>query len=244
MIDPVRTYKKGEHRTEEWYGGVLAPTTPLDDVGKPALAAERQGNLIGVAPGFWGDSEHQGVQGSFGDFGSMDLKRDGEVVSHSPFPFGVFDVPADDAAYDLSLHTFKQSFGAWNRSPETQTTWSFRSHLEEDVYSQGIPLLFPHYALSQDDLKTLPATDGQRITLTATGHAGYTPGELTSVKLSYSYDGGTTWTEAPTAQSDGKWTATVNHAGASGKQVTLKAQLTDAKGNSVEQTVTRAYDVR
>lgn len=36
----------------------------------------------------------------------------------------------------------------------------------------------------------------------------------------------------------------MNHAGASGKPVTLKAQLTDANGNSVEQTVTRAYDVR
>ncbi|MFE5044896.1 S8 family serine peptidase [Streptomyces sp. NPDC056637] len=244
MIDPVRTYKKGEHRTEEWYGDVLAPTTPLDDTGKPALAAERQGGLIGVAPGFWGDSEHQGVQGSFGDFGSMELKREGEVIGNSSVPFGVFDVPADDASYDLTLNTFKQSFGAWNRSTQTRTTWSFRSHLYENVYSQGIPLLFPHYALPQDDLKTLPATDGQRITLTASGHAGYTPGKLTSAELSYSYDGGTTWTEAKTAERDGKWSATVNHAGASGKQVTLKAQLTDANGNSVEQTVTRAYDVR
>ncbi|MFG3365149.1 S8 family serine peptidase [Streptomyces sp. NPDC048156] len=244
MIDPVRTYKKGEHRTEEWYGGVLAPTTPLDEAGKPALAAERQGNLIGVAPGFWGDSEHLGVQGSFGDFGGMELKRDGEVIGESGWPFGVFDVPADDSSYDLTLNTFKQSFGAWNRSTQTATTWSFRSHLEENVYSQGIPLLFPHYALPQDDLKTLPATDGQRITLTATGHAGYTPGKITSAELSYSYDGGTTWTKAPTGERDGKWSATVNHAGAAGKQVTLKAQLTDSKGNSVTQTVTRAYDVR
>ncbi|MFI9773406.1 S8 family peptidase [Streptomyces sp. NPDC051956] len=244
MIDPVRTYKKGEHRTEEWYGGVLAPTTPLDEAGKPALAAERQGNLIGVAPGFWGDSEHQGVQGSFGDFGGMELKRDGEVIGDSGWPFGAFDVPADDSSYDLTLNTFKQSFGAWNRSTQTTTTWSFRSHLEENVYSQGIPLLFPHYALPQDDLKTLPATDGQRITLTATGHAGYTPGKITSAELSYSYDGGTTWTEAPTGERDGKWSATVNHAGASGKPVTLKAELTDSKGNSVTQTVTRAYDVR
>lgn len=156
----------------------------------------------------------------------------------------MFQVPGDDARYDMTLNTFKQSFGAWNRSTQTQTTWSFRSHLDENVYSQGIPLLFPHYALPQDDLKTLPATDGQRITLTATGHAGYTPGKLTSAELSYSYDGGTTWTEAKTAERDGKWSATVNHAGASGKQVTLKAQLTDANGNSVEQTVTRAYDVR
>jgi len=36
----------------------------------------------------------------------------------------------------------------------------------------------------------------------------------------------------------------VDHAGASGKQVTLKSQLTDANGNSVTQTVIRAYDVR
>jgi hypothetical protein len=43
---------------------------------------------------------------------------------------------------------------------------------------------------------------------------------------------------------DGKWTTTVNHSGASGKQATLRAELTDTNGNSVTQTVTRAYDVR
>ncbi|MDT9698949.1 hypothetical protein [Streptomyces sp. P17] len=38
--------------------------------------------------------------------------------------------------------------------------------------------------------------------------------------------------------------AVVDHSGATGKQVTLRAELTDAKGNSVSQTVIRAYDVR
>ena len=42
----------------------------------------------------------------------------------------------------------------------------------------------------------------------------------------------------------GRWTATVNHAGAAGKPVTLKTELTDANGNSVIQTVTDAYAVR
>ncbi|WP_428951542.1 S8 family peptidase [Streptomyces sp. cg35] len=244
MIDPVRTYKKGEHRTEEWYGGVLAPTTPLDDSGAPALAAERQGDLIGVAPGFWGDGQHQGVQGGFGDIGGMELKRDGETVGESSWPFGVFEVPADDAAYDLTLHSAKIGSKVWNRSPETLTTWSFRSHLDEDVYSQGIPLLFPHLTLPEDGLKTLAAADGQEIGLTATGHAGYTPGALTKAALSYSYDGGETWTQARTVRHGDRWTAIVDHAGAAGKQVTLKTLLTDSKGNSVTQTVTRAYDVR
>ncbi len=36
----------------------------------------------------------------------------------------------------------------------------------------------------------------------------------------------------------------MNHAGATGEQVTLKTELTDARGDSVTQTVVRAYDVR
>ncbi|QNS03466.1 S8 family peptidase [Streptomyces xanthii] len=245
MVDPVRTYKKGERRTEEWYGGVVAPTTPLDGAGKQVLAAERQGDLIGVAPGFWGDGEHFGMQGSFGDLGSMTLKADGKLIGQSAWPSGVFEVPSEDAAYEMTLNTMKlDNSGVWKRSAQTTTTWSFRSHLDENVYSQGIPLLFPHLTLPEDGLKTLPAQDGQRIGLSVTGHTGYTPGELTKAAVSYSYDDGQTWTEATTARKDGAWTATVDHTGATGKQVTLKVALTDAKGNAVTQTVNRAYDVR
>ncbi len=244
MIDPVRSYTKGERRTEEWYGGVLSPMAPLDSSGEQALAAERQGNLIGVAPGFWGDAQHQGIQGGFGDIGSMQLQRDGETIGESSVPYGVFEVPADDSAYALTLHTMKIGSRVWHRSPQTVTTWSFRSHLDENAYSQGIPLLFPRYGLPEDGLKTLPAEDGQRITLTATGHAGYRPGTLTSAKLSYSYDGGETWKQAATTRDGGRWTATVDHGGAQGEQVTLRTELTDSNGNSVVQTVTRAYDVR
>jgi subtilisin family serine protease len=245
MIDPVRTYEKGEKRTEQWYGGAVAPTSPLDDSGKEVLAAERQGDLIGVAPGFWGDGEHLGVQGSFGDLGSMKLESGGKVIGESAWPSGVFEVPSDDAAYDLTLNTAKlDNSGVWKRSGETTTTWSFRSHLDDSVYSQGIPLLFPHLALPEDGMKTLKAAAGQRIAIGVTGHAGYRPGTVEKASLSYSYDDGQTWTEAPTAQRDGAWTATVDHAGATGKQVTVKVSLTDSHGNAVTQTVHRAYDVR
>ncbi|MGW7074054.1 S8 family peptidase [Streptomyces sp. NPDC054866] len=244
MIDPVRTYEKGERRAEKWYDGVLAPAAPRDAQGRQALAAERQGNLIGVAPGFWDDGEHAGVQGSFGDIGGLELKRDGEVVGESGWPFGVFAVPADDSAYELTLHTHKIGSKVWKRSTNTQTTWAFRSHLDEEVHSQGIPMLFPRYALPQDGMKTIAAKDGQKIGITATGHSGYKPGALKSAALSYSYDEGKTWTEAETSASGGKWTAAVDHAGASGKQVWLRTELTDANGSSVTQTVARAYDVR
>ncbi|MEV5977463.1 S8 family serine peptidase [Streptomyces sp. NPDC052114] len=244
MIDPVRTYKKGERRTETWYDGVLTPGAPRDAEGKQALAGERQGNLIGVAPGFWADARHAGIQGSFGDIGSVELKRDGVSLGQSGWPSGVFTVPAEDSAYELTLSTAKIGSQVWKRSTDTETTWSFRSHLDEGAYSQGIPMLFPTYRIPEDGLKTLAAKDGQRIELGATGHSGYEPGALTEVTLSYSYDDGATWTAADTAEKGGKWSATVDHAGASGKQVRLKAEMTDARGNSVTQTVARAYDVR
>ncbi|MFB7736130.1 S8 family serine peptidase [Streptomyces sp. NPDC056112] len=246
MADQARTYTAGSKRAENWYRGIPAPAAPRDADGKLQLAAERQDNTIGVAPAFWGDTEHMGIQGSFGDLGSMKLTSGGKVIGETGWPSGVFTVPAEDAAYELTMETMKfgQPAAVWKRSTHTETVWKFRSHRDENAYSQGIPLLFPGYDLDTDGLKTLPAKDGRTIGLSVTGHAGYTPGELVAAKVSYSYDGGATWTEGTTSQSGGRWTATVNHAGASGKTVTLKTELTDSNGNSVIQTVTDAYAVR
>ncbi|MFI9780193.1 S8 family peptidase [Streptomyces sp. NPDC051956] len=248
MIGLPTTYKAGRHTTESWYDGVLVPTAPLDDTGAPVLVGERQANLIGVNLGgaFWRDGSHYGVPGSFGDSGGLKLRRDGNQIGSRPVPYGAFEIPSDEASYELELTTFKAAAPAkfFQRSNKTVTVFAFKSKEDLAVYSQGVPLLFPKYAIPEDGMKTLAAKDGQQIELSATGHQGYTPGKLTDAKLSYSYDGGTRWTEAKTQRKNGGWAATVNHEGASGKQVTLKTQLTDDKGNSVTQTVTRAYDVR
>ncbi|MGW3402322.1 S8 family peptidase [Streptomyces zhihengii] len=246
MTDTARSYRSGSVRDESWYGGVVRPAAPRDADGAPALAGERQGNLIGVAPAMWADSEHSAQQGSFGDIGNMRLVRNGEQIGQTGYPFGVFEVPAEDGSYELTLTQMKigQPAAVWKRSTQAQTTWKFTSRLDENVYSQGIPLLFPGYGLPEDGLKTVAARDGQRITLGVTGHAGYEPGALTAAKLSYSYDGGETWTEAVTERRGGTWSAGVDHAGASGEQVTLKTELTDARGNSVTQLVVGAYAVR
>ncbi|MFE3070430.1 S8 family serine peptidase [Streptomyces sp. NPDC059247] len=244
MSGARHVYRPGERRTERWYDGVLAPTAPRDTTGEEVLVAERQGNLIGFSAALWGDGTHHAEPGSFGDIGNLRLSRDGKTVGETGWPSGAFEVPAGAGAYTLELNSMKLGSKVWNRSTSVNSAWKFTSKLDESVYSQGIPILFPRYDLPEDGLKTLAATDGQHIGLTVTGHAGYTPAALTSATLSYSYDGGGTWTEARVSRQGGRWTATVNHAGASGKPVTLKTELTDAHGNSVTQTVVRAYDVR
>ncbi|WP_324290126.1 hypothetical protein [Streptomyces antarcticus] len=133
----------------------------------------------------------------------------------------------------------------WQRSTAVRTTWGFTSKRDPSAYSQGLPLLFPRYEAPVDGNKTVPAANGQGIGLSVTGHAGYAPGALESAKLSYSYSyDGENWTAAKAAERGGRWTAAVDHVGASGKPVSLKVELTDANGVSVTQTVTRAYDVR
>jgi hypothetical protein len=248
MGDHERTYRAGQRSAEEWYGGPLRPAAPRDADGNLMLAAERQGNLIGIQTALWLDAsgDHWSYGGSFGDLGNLVLKRNGEQIARSAWPYDVFKVPDEDSAYELTqnLEKIPTSDRNWLRSTAVTTTWSFRSHLEPDVYSRGLPILFPAYDLPVDGMNTLPAQSGIKVGLSAEGHAGYTPGTITAASLSYSYDGGTTWTQAPTEQQDGKWTAVLDHTGAAGKQVTMKVTLTDSKGNAVTQTITRAHDVR
>lgn len=224
---------------------MTAPVAPRDLSGKETLAAERQGNLIGFAAAMWGDSRHAAQPGSFGDIGSLQLKRDGEVIGESWYPFGVFEVPAEAGRYELTqaIEKIGPPARVWQRSTSVQTTWGFTSKLDASAYSQGLPILFPRYAAPLDGMKTVAAANGQSIGLSVTGHAGYAPGALKSAKLSYSYDG-EHWTEAKVSERAGKWSAVVDHAGANGKQVSLKVELTDANGASVTQAVARAYDVR
>jgi hypothetical protein len=248
MNDQDRTYRTGDRRSEAWYGGIMRPGAQRDATGNLELAAERQGDQMGFQDVPWvdGSGAHWSVGASFGDLGNLVLKRNGQQIGSSYDPFGVFQVPDEDSAYQLTqnLDKIPTSDSNWLRSTDIATTWSFRSHLEANVYSQGLPILFPVYDLPLDGMNTLPAQSGIRVGLSAEGHAGYTPGTITAASLSYSYDGGTTWTQAPTEQRDGKWTAVLDHTSASGKQVTLKATLTDSNGNAVTQTITRAYDVR
>ncbi|MFD7963789.1 S8 family serine peptidase [Streptomyces zaomyceticus] len=248
MGDQERTYRPGQRSSEEWYGGPLRPAAPRDADGGLMLAAERQGDLIGFQNALWldGSGDHWTYGGSFGDLGKLVLKRNGEQIATRVDPYGVFKVPDEDSAYELTqiLNKIPSADRNWLRSTAATTTWSFRSHREPEVYSRGLPMLTPVYDLPVDGMNTLPARSGIEVGLSAEGHAGYAPGTITAASLSYSYDGGATWTEAPTRQTDGRWTAVLDHTGATGAQVMTKAVLTDAHGNAVTQTITRAYDVR
>ncbi|MFJ9516815.1 S8 family serine peptidase [Kitasatospora sp. NPDC101801] len=250
LTDVNRSYRKGESRSEEWYRGVLRPTGGTGTDGSARLVGERQADRIGVdfSRSLWSDADpdHTGTMSSFGDGAGVELLADGTSLGESWFgPFNVWDLPAGDARYLLRLT--QQRFyhqDVWQRSSAVRTEFSFRSHGDPAVSSQALPLLFPSYDLAVDADNTV-AAGRLRIGLAATGQAGFTPGALKSAALSYSYDGGTTWTPGTLTRSHGQWTATVDHTGAAaGTKVALQVTLTAADEVSVTQTVADAYAVR
>ncbi|MFD7161629.1 S8 family peptidase [Kribbella sp. NPDC059898] len=246
MIDRYRTFTPGQAVTDSWYGGVVAPGVRADSKGAPQLIAERQGELMGVATSMWADSAgHWADAGSFGDLGNLELKKDGVSLGSTGWPSGVFTVPAEDASYELTMNTMKVGAPAkvWTRSVSTTTTWAFRSHQEPTVFSRALPLLLPRLDLPADGLKTVAAGS---VTIPARFDAnpGYGAGALTAAKVWTSVDDGTTWTEGSTSLTKTGANLVVNHSGDTGKQVSLRVELTDSHGAKVTQTVLHAYDVR
>jgi hypothetical protein len=72
--------------------------------------------------------------------------------------------------------------------------------------------------------------------------AGSGSAVVTKLVVQVSYDDGRTWKPATVARDGAAWTVSVTHP-AKG-YVSLRAQAADAAGNTVEQTVIRAYRLR
>jgi subtilisin family serine protease len=246
LNDRFRTFTPGQEDTDSWYGGVLAPGVRNNNDGTPQMIGERQGDLIGVAPTIWADSAgHWADQGQFGDLGNLVLKRNGVTVGTSAYPYDVFTVPSGDATYELTLNTEKIGSPAkfWKRSTAIKTSWTFTSHEEPDVYSRPLPMLLPRLDLPADGLKTV-AAGAVTIPARVQANPGYPAGAVVSAKVWTSTDGGITWVEGTTNLTSAGADLVVDHAGDSGKQVSLRVEFTDANGAKVFQTITRAYDVR
>ncbi|MEV7672772.1 hypothetical protein [Streptomyces sp. NPDC088752] len=99
-----------------------------------------------TAPGAataWGDDTHHAEPGSFGGIGALGLHRNGELLGETGRPSGVFEVPAEAGTYRLEQNTMKIGGKVWARSTSVNSVGEFTSKLDENVYSQGIPIPSP-----------------------------------------------------------------------------------------------------
>ncbi|MFE4550955.1 S8 family peptidase [Streptomyces sp. NPDC056785] len=259
MSDLPRTYRPGEHVTERWFGAVVRPAIPRG----AAWQSVRNGDTLSVyvpefsdsGTGHWAFGEIPGGGVGSGvragspsaaaadqpDTATAELYRNGKRIAASDNgAWGDIEVPAGDAAYRLDLATARVS-DDWDFATGTRTSWTFRSGTA--ATTAMLPLLQVDYSVPVDARNAVGRGRTHRLGLTVRMQDGMKAPSGVTLKAETSYDGGRTWTTASTTREGGGFSATVTrpahvHGDA---YVTLRVTARDAAGDTVRQTVDRAY---
>ncbi|WP_406260253.1 S8 family serine peptidase [Actinacidiphila glaucinigra] len=263
LRDTPRTFKAGEKATEEWYRAVVRPSIPRG-WDRPAV---REGDVLSLAipeytdavAGHWGRRQVAsfggGVGARSGAPGTMDdpsyidgdtvaavLYRDGRKVTEAADAWRDFSVPAGAAEYRLDLTTERDT-EFWQTGTRTSTSWTFRSGTA--AKKTLLPLLQVDYGVPADLGNTVGGGKRHDIGLTVRNQDGLAAPTGVRLKVEASFDDGRTWKGQVRVKDCGRdrFTATIERPGdrRDGGYVTLRVTATDKAGNSVRQTVERAY---
>ncbi|QNE19074.1 S8 family peptidase [Kribbella qitaiheensis] len=231
------TYRPGRTYRENWGRAVVGPAFP-----QHSPWVSRTGDTLGLTPPQADSDGHYG-QGVAGN-GSMVVYRDGVELATLDYPFQApkdtgFAVPAGPGSYRLEVET--AGSGVLDVSTATRTSWTFKS-----TTTAGTTAL-PLWAV-----RFLPGVDGHNVLRTGRTHVlpivaqaqqGSAVGKLKTVKVQTSTDDGKTWLTAPVrTTAAGKFAAVVTVPDGA-TYVSVRAQAADSKGNTVQETITRAYKV-
>ncbi|MET7857499.1 S8 family peptidase [Streptomyces sp. NPDC005318] len=258
MHNVPRTYRAGQHVTERWFGAVVRPSIPRG----PGLPSVRNGNTLSVyvpefndsGDGHWSFYELGGFGSGVGagagaragaaavdDTATAQLYRNGQqIADSSQGAWGDFEVPASDAEFRLDLATTRVQ-DDWRFGTGTRTSWTFRSGTAADAAL--LPMLQVDYDVPVDASNSVGSQRKHTLGLNVRMQDGMAAPRGVTLKVETSYDDGRTWTTSTTARKGSGFTATVErparvHGDA---YVTLRVTAKDAAGNTVRQTVDRAY---
>ncbi|MGW3964914.1 S8 family serine peptidase [Amycolatopsis sp. NPDC005003] len=172
-----------------------------------------------------------------GDTGSVSLAKDGVAIPVPPGEPGMARIPVPDAdgAYRLSADVHRHA-DWWPLWTDVSAEWGFRSSAAAD--GKALPLLTARFDPAVDLRNRAPG--GRVFTFPAfVERQGGGAGSKLAVETST--DDGRTWQPAITLRTGDYWTVAVRNP-ASGF-VSLRAKASDDEGNTVQQTVIRAYAI-
>jgi subtilisin family serine protease len=245
---PFAVYRSGRTYPEDWNRGVFAPALPWAGA-QGSEGVSRTGDAISTDLLMYGDA-----RGSLGYSSRATqrtaLYRDGALVGEQPEIETSFTVPAREAAYRLVVESERGAPATL--STRVSGVWTFRSgHVAGDTPAR-LPVSVVRFSPALDAENSAPS--GRRFTVPVTVQplAGSTARPVKKLSVEVSYDDGATWAKA---ENHGSAAAPRDPAGINGSAivlrhpagdgfVSLRARAVDKAGNTVEQTVIRAYRIR
>jgi hypothetical protein len=243
-----RDYRKGRNPDEAWNSAVVGPEVRYSHSPWNQQALTRSGDVLRADVPILADPA--GL--AYLQYDPLDadgytrLSRDGQLVAtidRRPGE-GEFTGVRGEATYRLDAEV-RRSEPWWELSTDVSGSWTFRSaHVDGTAV---LPLLAVRFSPRLDPTNTAPA--GRRFTFPVTvQHTDTATAPVTTLAVQVSYDDGRTWqpvTVAGHGDTHGDtygdtWTATVDHPAGPG-YVSLRGQARDQDGNTVEETILRAY---
>ena len=244
LVDTLRFEGRRDYRVA-WNKAVAGPAfrgTTLTQEGARPWAWRKDDAIDAILPIF-SDSQGRarvpeaGDAAFGGDTGSISLYRNGTLVGTEAVPDRArFDVPPDGAAYRLTAEANREG-DWWPQSTKVTASWGFRSAAADE--GKPLPLLTARFDPAVDLQNRAPG--GNQFTFPAYVERQGSDPKVKTFTVEVSYDDGGTWTAARVTRTGDHWTVTVNHPSAG--HASLRAKATDTDGNTVEQTVIRAYQI-
>ncbi|HZX03692.1 S8 family serine peptidase [Kribbella sp.] len=230
--------KPGETTSRSWNKAVVRSaitayhpygTLRLGEVGSVDIAP-----LLAMEPLQWGTPL------SNLETKKITVYRDGQLVGSAPWMSVNFPMVPEPATYTLVTEVARD-LPWWTTSTKVNTAWTFRS---EHTERGALPVISIDYDVNVALDNSVRRGSTSTLGLGFRNPAGLAAPNLKDVKVSVSYDDGASWKQAQVRRTGSTGaTAVLQNPKAAGF-VTLKVQATDVDGTAVEQTVTRAYQVR
>ncbi|GAA1624401.1 S8 family serine peptidase [Kribbella alba] len=232
-------YKAGTTRDLHWFGPIQRPR--LDN--RTGVQKRTDDEIYADVPG-WGDSGAGHVGSTFSNplvTNTVKLYQGDTLLQLGSDSVGVQGLSPQRLPYRL---VSENSRGDWTNpySTSTRTEWGFTSAAGETGTSATLPLIQLDYKV---DTNTAGKARRNADLVVTPSHlpGGPSSKAIGVVTLDVSYDDGATWQRAALNHVGDGW-KTVLRAPAHAPYVTLRASAHDNQGNSIIQSITRAFGLK
>lgn len=226
-------YRLGRTTTERWNVGVFGPTFPAGAIDGPLAyrgTAPGLGDFMEFYLQLFADQAPNRQGDSRVSTSKLTLSRNGELIGEVPEYYGGFLVPPGPGTYQLGIESSRPS----TLSTQVSATWTFDGSADGPLPLMAVrfaPDLDEHNRAKSGRLFTFPVYVQQQ--------EDSPHGKLKRLRVQVSYDDGRTWKPVTLLGNN----AILFHPRGKGF-VSLRATATDTKGNSLEQTIIRAYELK
>jgi hypothetical protein len=230
-------YRAGKTYHEVWGGGVTGPVFPEPDF--PQQFATRYWNNTLAVPGIlFGDgSGHLGIRTGRNQEASTTLYRNGKKFASVNEEAYTFIVPPAKSKYRVV--TTVNSGTPFVLSTKFTGEWTFTSEKVPEGQLVKLPLSAIRFTPKLNNGKA-PAGKTLTLPILIERQKGAVAGTTKSLKSQVSFDDGRTWKTVAVKRRGEKGSASIARPAGSGF-VSLRASATDTRGNTVKETIIRAY---